>query len=201
MRWSALSHKISVTGIAIFLTQIPDVSAADSNLLKRVHDAEIAFDKAQNDSATIDWDGFKKLRTIERDLLVLKGNNSKTYLPVAVYSAHQIKNNFDLSEMVADDTIHVTEEYDYTPIAVKDGETFTVATAWDKSALTRCDFYLGHPGKMHQDGYKAATRLQYANGKVKLPARMEGRDLLLFAIAKPANNQYFKFVFVVRSNK
>ena len=172
--------------------------AAKQELLKRVKDAQSEYEKKQDDSASIDWDDFRKLRNIQRELLVLK-RDGQTYLPVAVYSAKVLKRGFDLSELVADDTIHVTEEYQYAPITYKAEDKFVVETAWDPGMLSRCDFYVGHPGQMHQDGYKSVVKIMRIGDAIMLPAKGASRDMLLFALVKPKNGDYIKFVFVVRA--
>jgi hypothetical protein len=190
--------KLESVALAVFFSNILPCCAANEQTLKQVHDAEAKFIKAQDDRPSIDWDGLRKLESLEKKLFVLK-LGGRPYLATHVFKSHNLKGGFDLSSIVADDTIHVTEG-DFTAIKCKAKDGFKVDIAWRADSLSHCDFYLGHPGQMHADGYRSVVKLAFKGGSVTLPVKMPKRDMLLFAIVKPKNDDYFKFVFVVRAD-
>jgi hypothetical protein len=177
---------------------IQSATAADKQLIERVQQAEKNFLRAQDDKPAIDMQAYGKVVDLEKQLLTISLKKSK-YLPCTVYKAEKLNRDFDLSALFADDTIHTTEG-DYTAIKCSTQDALDVQMAWQPEELARCDFYLGDPGKMHENGYKTVIKLPFSSGRLQLPKAIAKRDMVLFAILKPKRNlDFFKFVFVIRA--
>jgi hypothetical protein len=174
--------------------------SADDKVLGEVHSAEADFERFasthEGDASPI-FDAWSKLMDVEKKLLTLQSDDH-SHTPQSVYKSSWLKDGWSVVGMVADDTIHTTEGAPYVPIKVKPAQIFKVNLAWDKDLLSRCDFYLGQPARMHVDGYKGVVKLPFASDRLHLPKHLEEMDYLLFAIVKPKTGDYRKFVFVVR---
>lgn len=170
-------------------------TASSRDLLKQMRDAESVWNKRQDDSAVPDFEGWQKLMNFEKNAFVIV-QNGKDNFAANVFKSPTVKNNFDLSSFVADDTIHVTESMDYSTMSVEPGERLAIKMAWEAGSLSRFDFYLGQPGEMHQNGYHSVQKLRTTRNTVQLPHKLPEGHFLLFAIVKPKQDQFFKFVFV-----
>ena len=174
-----------------------EAGAADIRLLKQVHDAERSFaHNADSDSPSLPFEAWGRLSTLEKRLLTLESGANR-YSANYFCQSPVLKRDFDLTSWIADDTIHVTEA-EYVPIICQAGQRLRVKAAWDKTVLTRLDFYLGNPGQMHFDAYKRVQKLELRSDSLHLPKQLENRDLILFAIVKAKGEDYRKFVFVIR---
>jgi hypothetical protein len=197
---SPYQHSLQSAVVCAVLFCMPCIGA-NGNILSEVRAAEAAFENfasTHEGAATPVFEAWDKLMNVEKKLLTLEAHG-RVYMAQSVYKAHQLRNGWDLSGIVADDTIHTTEASPpYEPIPCKSGETFQINLAWDESALSRCNFYLGNPAEMHASGYKHVVELRRHGNSVMLPRGLELRDLLLFAIIKPKNGDYRKFVFALR---
>src|SRR5271156_6197003 len=113
---------LALSLLAITLSQ--RCSASDEQLLRRVHDAEVKVARHQDDNPAPDFDGWMRLMNLEKELFLLCQGKHE-YMATSVFKSARVRNKFDLSSFVADDTVHVTEDL-YSSIGCSPGESFRV---------------------------------------------------------------------------
>jgi hypothetical protein len=177
--------------------------SADEKLVKKMHLAELRLDQfacTHEGSVSPILSKWMKLMDLEKRLLTLECDHH-AYSAQSVYISKNPRDGFDFTGLMADDTAHTLEGQAYHSIPCLPGVTLKINLAWKESSLSRCDFYLGDPGRMVADGYRGVIKLNASRDKLRLPGHIANREYLLFAIIKPVDGDYHKFVFVVHPQK
>jgi hypothetical protein len=139
-----------VLSLTIALGTLADASESES-AIKSVNEAEKQFSLKHDNDVAVPFKALANLMEQEKKLLRLESAKSD-YLASSVYVGSTLENKFRVVSIVADDTIHVTEDI-FTPIKCVAGEELAVKSAWQPADIELFDFYLGDPAEMHQSGY------------------------------------------------
>ena len=184
---------------AFLQNSIQPAIAADQAIVDEVTAAKKHYESfmIQHDDGKQHDEQYVKVLNAQKRLMRLLVKNAYI-LPCSVYTGNKLTDGWRLN---ADDTIHTNEGSErLIPLVCARGQTIKIVPAWKWSELSSCDFYLGHSGDRHQNGYKNVVRLKREADELFLPVSIPKGSDLLFVIVRTKRDGYFKFVFLVQVN-